>query len=311
MAPGSPKRIVLSVSRRSDIPAHHLNWFMRAVATGEAFVEHPYTGVTRRVPLTPATVHTLVFWTKDIGPFLKRGCDRTLRRQGFHLYFNLTVNSASPTLEPGIPPLEERLDALDELCRRVGPQAVAWRFDPICHYRDAAGRPHTNLHDFSRIARAAAASGIRRCITSFVDIYPKVRRRCRAAGITLTDPPIHEKVALVLRLNEELRGLGLDLFTCCEKELQDALPFGSGITPSACIPGPLLAGLYGGGLSLAKDTGQRRAAGCRCTQSLDIGSYTRHPCPAGCLYCYANPANAPCPHPPGASPSLAGRARQK
>jgi len=311
MAQGRPKRHVLSISRRSDIPAHYLDWFMASVATGEALVDHPYTHDTRTVPLTPESVHTLVFWTKNIAPFLERGCDRILREKGFHLYFNLTVNSASPILEPGVPPLEERLSAMSELCRRVGPRAVAWRFDPICHFRDQKGNACDNLHDFSRIARSARDAGITRCITSFVDLYPKVLRRCRAAGIELTELPIHEKVAIALRLNGELQHLGIDLFTCCENELQAALPFGSGITPAACIPGPLLAGLYGGGISLARDTGQRKEAGCRCTTSRDIGSYTRHPCPAGCLYCYACSTNAPHPHTSGASHSLADGTRKK
>ncbi len=261
---------------------------MASVERGEALVDHPYTHAPQSIPLTPETVHTLVFWTKDIGPFLKRGCDRILEKKGFHLYFNLTVNSDSPILEPGIPPLTERLDALGELCQRVGPRAVTWRFDPICHFRDANGQPHDNLHDFTRIAQGACDAKIHRCITSFVDLYPKVVRRSRAAGIELTDPSIHEKVAVVLRLNRELQRLGIDLFTCCENELHAALPFGTGITPAACIPGPLLADLYGGGLSLARDAGQRRSAGCQCTQSRDIGSYTLHPCPSGCLYCYAN-----------------------
>lgn len=288
MADATPRRTILSVSRRSDIPAHHLDWFMASVEKGEALVDHPYTGIPQRVPLTPESVHTLVFWTKEIGPFLRRGCDRVLRAKGFHLYFNLTINSESPILEPGVPPLEERLTDLEELCNRVGPDAVAWRFDPICHFRDETGTSRDNLHDFSRIARAAQDAGIRRCITSFVDLYPKVMRRSRAAGIELTDPPIHEKVALVLRLNRELQHLGIDLFTCCEKEVQAALPFGSGVSPGACIPGPILARLFGGGLSLARDTGQRQDAGCRCTKSRDIGSYSRHPCPTQCLYCYAN-----------------------
>lgn len=311
MATGTEKRQILSVSRRSDIPAHHLDWFMASVEHGEAFVEHPYTRTTQAIPLTPESVHTLVFWTKDIGPFLKKDCDRILREKGFHLYFNITINSESPILEPGVPPLNERLESLGELCRRVGPNAVTWRFDPICHFLDTHGHRRDNLHDAPRIAHHAAEAGIRRCITSFVDLYPKVVRRARAAGIELTELPIHEKVAVVLRLNRQLQHLGIDLFTCCENDLQAALPFGSGVTPAACIPGPLLASLYGGGISLARDPGQRRDAGCRCTKSRDIGSYTRHPCPTNCLYCYARPVNAPYPHTSGASQSLAGCARKK
>jgi DNA repair photolyase len=47
--------------------------------------------------------------------------------------------------------------------------------------------------------------------------------------------------------------------------------------------------LYGGSLSLKRDPGQRTAAGCACRLSTDVGSYDRHPCAHGCLYCYATP----------------------
>lgn len=176
---------------------------------------------------------------------------------------------------------------LSGLSRRIGPHAITWRFDPICHCRDRHGTHRDNLHDFPHIARAVHHRSIRRCITRFVDGCPKVIRRTRAIGIELTEPSIHEKVALVLRLNEELQHLGIDLFTCCENELQTALPFGSGINPATCIPGPMFAKHHGGDLSLARDLGQRRSAGCMRTKSRDIGSYTQHPCPTNCLYCYA------------------------
>ncbi|MBW2679028.1 MAG: DUF1848 family protein, partial [Deltaproteobacteria bacterium] len=45
--------------------------------------------------------------------------------------------------------------------------------------------------------------------------------------------------------------------------------------------------MYGEGLSLQKDTGQRVKAGCGCRVSTDIGSYAGHPCYHRCLYCYA------------------------
>jgi DNA repair photolyase len=46
--------------------------------------------------------------------------------------------------------------------------------------------------------------------------------------------------------------------------------------------------LFGGELSLRRDTGQRVRAGCECRVAVDIGSYHLHPCGHGCLYCYAN-----------------------
>jgi len=69
-----------------------------------------------------------------------------------------------------------------------------------------------------------------------------------------------------------------------------ALPAESTITESSCIPGNLLKDLYGDGISLKKDTGQRQTQGCGCTVSKDVGSYHRQSCFHNCLFCYANPA---------------------
>jgi Domain of unknown function (DUF1848) len=77
---------------------------------------------------------------------------------------------------------------------------------------------------------------------------------------------------------------------CSEKELLAHIPPNLGVSASACIPNDRLTGLYGPGISLAQDGGQRRAAGCMCGVSKDIGTYHLHPCRHNCLFCYANPA---------------------
>ncbi|MCK4620475.1 MAG: DUF1848 family protein, partial [Desulfobacterales bacterium] len=50
--------------------------------------------------------------------------------------------------------------------------------------------------------------------------------------------------------------------------------------------------LFGGSLSLNKDSGQRIKNGCGCKVSADVGSYSLHPCYHNCLFCYANPASS-------------------
>jgi len=74
------------------------------------------------------------------------------------------------------------------------------------------------------------------------------------------------------------------------KEVIDALPLDCGITKSSCIPNDLLVEIFGGRLSMRKDSGQRIKSGCGCKVSIDIGSYSWHPCYHNCLFCYANPA---------------------
>ena len=265
-------------------------WFMRCIRRGVFERINPYNRRKSLLPVSPGTVHSIVLWSKNYGPLLERGWDEDLVRAGYRLFFHFTINSRDRVLEPRVPPLAERLRQLEALCRRHDPRAVAWRFDPVCFYRRGPGPVHDNLGDFEAIARRAAACGVRRCITSFMDDYAKIRRRVAARNdFAFVFPPPSEKVAVVLEMNRILQGLGIELFTCCEKSLLALLPPEAGVQAAACIPSDLLAALYGGRPHLRRDRGQRLRQGCGCYVSVDVGSYERHPCRHNCRYWYANP----------------------
>jgi DNA repair photolyase len=234
-----------------------------------------------------------VFWSKDFGPFLKRGIGEQLQKKGFHLFFNFTIDSDTPRLEPRVPKLTERLRQLEYLSDRFDSRAINWRFDPVCFYKINNSRIKNNLHDFSRIADKAARCGISRCITSFMDDYSKIRKRIKSIkGFSFTYPSLEKKVSILQEMEKKLLPDKIRLYTCCEKELLDLLPINAGIDKSACIPNDLLVELYGGNLSLEIDHGQRVKKGCGCKVSIDIGSYHLHPCYHSCLFCYANPASS-------------------
>ena len=284
-------RIVLSASRRTDIPAFYMPWFMTGVARGYFEVVNPYNRIVSRVPAAPDQIHSIVFWSKDYSRFLEQGCDRELIRQGFHLFFNFSINSPHRQLEPNVPPLKERLGQLTRLVRAFSSRHVQWRFDPICLIRHSDGRISDNMDAFEAIADHAAELGIRTCITSFVDLYRKVMRRMAAhAPLSFYDPGMDEKTERIQRMETLLAHRGIALELCCEKPLLAALPRNTTVRPASCIPGKRLVQLFGPGISLKKDPGQRAAAGCGCTVSKDIGSYSLHPCRHNCLFCYANPA---------------------
>jgi hypothetical protein len=298
-------KIVLSASRRTDIPAFYLTWFISSLDRGYFDVANPFNKRVTRVPAGPDTVDTIVFWSKDFGRFLAEEIGEELRKRGYGLFFNFTVNSRSPLLEPKVPPLESRLDQLETLSRRFGPQSINWRFDPLCFYRNSGGSVENNLADFSVIARSAHRAGVTRCITSFMDHYPKIQRRLAAVpGFSFIDPSPVEKAAILLKLETRLRPLKIGLSTCCEKEILQRLPAETTIRPSACISNTLLTELYGGRISLKRDTGQRRRQGCGCQVSVDVGSYGDQPCSHGCLFCYANPRGGATLSTPGESRSL-------
>jgi hypothetical protein len=155
---------------------------------------------------------------------------------------------------------------------------------------DAAGRERNNLHGFDRIASRGADLGIKTCITSFADLYRKVVNRAVIhSRIKFIDPPLRRKVEIIANLSRKLDALDMNLRLCCEKDVLAALPDDIPVRSAACVPGDQLVRFYGPGISLAKDRGQRRGAGCTCTVSKDIGSYDLHPCHHNCLFCYANP----------------------
>ena len=287
----SPQKIVISASRRTDIPAFYLDWFMDRLNHGFFEVVNPYNRLKTTVPASPDQVHTIVFWSKDFGPFIKQDIGEKLQDWGYNLFFNFTVNSTSKWLEPRIPPLCDRLKQIEELGRRFDPRSITWRFDPICFFTPGNAVLKNNLEDFEVIAATAAQAGIQRCMTSFMDNYAKIgRRTAQMNGFAFHDPPIDKKVAIVLEKEAHLASINISLNTCCENEAFEALPPESTVSRGSCIPNDLLMELFGGNLSLRRDGGQRTNQGCGCMVSKDIGDYRQHPCFHNCLFCYANPS---------------------
>jgi len=286
------KKTIISASRRTDIPGWYTPWFMERIRRGYFTVINPFNRQARRVDATPDTVHTIVFWSKNIGPLIDLNAHKKLTDQGFHLYFNITVNPEAPLLEPGIPDLDTRLNHLRRLCRDLDPSHITWRFDPICIYTQN-GQPRTNTKGVRAIAQALGDMGIRRCVTSFYDPYKKVDLRIdrlmKSGGpkLVFSQPDLDKKSAIARKLADLLAPMGISLSLCCEKELTDHLAGCGDIGPNACIDGRLYGRLFGGNPEIAKDYGQRKAKGCLCTTSADIGAYDQHPCHHNCLFCYA------------------------
>jgi Domain of unknown function (DUF1848) len=201
------------------------------------------------------------------------------------VYLHLTLTGLGGTaIEPGVPPLRRALAQLGDLVAFAGsPRRVSVRFDPVLFWQEA-GAVRSNLPFFPEVAAAAAGAGVRDVRTSFTQWYGKAKRRAGARHFPSVDPPDEEKRVWAAGLAETAIAHGLSLYACCQPALADV----PGLKPSACIDAALLESLHPRRepASARKDRGQR--AGCSCTESKDIGSYTQA-CPHGCVYCYANP----------------------
>ena len=62
---------IISVSRRTDIPAFYGDWFMNRLKEGFAGVVNPFGGQKYIVSLKPQDVRCFVFWSKNFTPFLE------------------------------------------------------------------------------------------------------------------------------------------------------------------------------------------------------------------------------------------------
>lgn len=290
---GQPKQI-LSASRRTDIPAFYLDWFMASIDRRMFNVEHPFTRQPRNIPVSPESFHSIVFWSKNFKPFLDVKAGDTLVKKGFHLYFNFTLNSES-ALESGLPSLKNRLSQFKSLADIFGPETISWRFDPICFFQSDSNLTSNNLTDFKIIADAAHKAGIQKCVTSFFDPYRKIEKRLHwhnrhtKKKLKIINIDTTEQIKTIRWMSKTLYDRDIDLYLCCEHSFFSSLDSELAVKENACIDGRYLKSIFGGNPETKRDTGQRTKQGCRCTKSVDIGSYSHHPCFHNCLFCYANP----------------------
>lgn len=256
------REMILSVSRRTDIPAYYAPWFMNRLRAGEVY--YPLHGSIGRVALSPEWVDCIVFWTKNplpILPFLPE-----IEAMGYQFYFTVTVTPYEAPLERGLLP-EARINGFRRLSALLGPDRVDWRYDPVL-----LGGKYTvpyHLDQFQRLCERLHTHTAR-CVISFADSYPH-------ADFTGGSPA--EMYALGEGFAQIAAGYRLPLSTCAEPiDLS-----GCGIRHGACIDREKIEALLGWPLAAKKDPGQRKD--CGCVESVDIGVYDT--CPAGCAYCYA------------------------
>lgn len=262
--------MILSASRRTDIPCFYADWFINRLRAGYALTRNPWRPhEVYRIPLNPQTVDCIVFWTKDPAPLLPRL--REIEEMGYSYCFQFTLTGYGRDLEAGLRPKEEILRTFLELSRRVGLARIQWRYDPILLWGEWDIQRH--IRCFSALCERLAAH-TRGVTISFLDVY----RRLRAAGFReLTQA---EMEALGEGIGQAAGRYGLPVSTCCETV--DLSRFH--IAKGACIGRDMLEAACGCALEIPKDKNQR--PGCGCLSSVDIGAYST--CANGCMYCYAS-----------------------
>lgn len=271
--------MIISASRRTDIPAFYGEWFMNRIRAGFCLVANPFNArQVSRVSLEPADVDVIVFWTRNPRPLFPHLPE--LDRRGYRYLFLYTLLDYPRAIDPAVPPVDTSVATFRELSHRIGPDRIVWRYDPIMLTNVTDGSFHRAR--FEKIAGALSRC-TKRSVVSIMERYRKVERRLRdlqSQGIGILQSSDEEWGALLSDLAETARRNGMSISACAQE--RDLTPFG--IERGPCIDARQLSELFGGlQLDSKKDPSQRPF--CGCAISKDIGAYDT--CVFGCAYCYA------------------------
>lgn len=265
--------MIISVSRRTDVPAYYADWFFHRLREGCALVRNPMNPHrVSRIALNPDVVDGFVFWTKNPIPMM----DRLDLLRDYPYYMQFTLTPYGKDVEQNLPAKEDVLiPALCRLSERIGAERVVWRYDPILISERYSVRFHTDA--FRRMC-GRLAGYTDTCTVSFLDLYRNIGSRIDPLGIT--PPTDGEAEEIAGSFAQTAREYGICVNTCAEDGDYSHLGIGHG----ACIDAKRLSRIGGVPLAVGRDKNQRGA--CGCAESIDIGTY--HTCPNGCVYCYAN-----------------------
>lgn len=280
--------VIVSASRATDIPAFYARWFFDRLQKGYVRWRNPFSGRDSYVSF--ANTRFIVFWSKNPAPLIPYLS--ILRDKGIGCYIQFTLNDyVFESLEPGVPPLQQRIETFKRLVDMLGVGSVVWRFDPLLL---------TNTISIENLIGKTTQIGdelkgyTEKLVFSFADIagYKKVGRNLTKDGINYLEwgeASMREFAAKLSKIN--LERWGYALATCAESI--DLAEYG--VEHNRCIDPDLIARLSPEDATLRNflygtktDSGQRK--GCGCILSKDIGAYNT--CPHGCLYCYANSSPA-------------------
>ena len=273
--------MIISASRRTDIPAFYSQWLMNRIMAGYCAVPNPFNYKTiSRISLSPEDVKIIVFWTRNPKPLFKNL--NFLHRAGFNYYFNYTLMDYPKPFDPMLINLSHKLDTFKKLSDTIGPEKVVWRYDPIILSNLTPVEMHLKVYE--KIAQSLRGYTYR-SIISFVDLYKKVKNRFRSELKediridTVHEKPIETYTLLLGQLAQIAHDNTIEIYTCSEP--LDFTPYG--IKPGKCIDSNYIKKFFGIEVDDRKDPHQRKF--CGCVKSKDIGMYDT--CLFGCKYCYA------------------------
>ena len=265
--------MILSSSRRTDIPNYYSEWFYNRIKEGYVYVRNPMNiHQVSKIDISPEIVDCIVFWTKNPEPML----NKLEQLKDYNYYFQFTLTGYGKDMEPALPHKKDKMIPIFQtLSERIGKEKVVWRYDPIVITPTYSVEYH--LKAFHEIA-SSLNGYCTRVVISFVDLYAKTKKNMK--DIQAIEKNREEIIGFSKKLAEIAISNGMEIETCAELiDLSSC-----GIKHSSCIDKKLIEKIIGCSIKVEKDKNQREE--CGCVESVEIGAYNT--CLNGCKYCYAN-----------------------
>jgi hypothetical protein len=269
--------MIISASYKTDIPTFYGEWFMNRLRAGYCKMVNPYNRKqVIRVSLERKDVDGIIFWTKNVGPFLPHLKD--VQELGFPFIIQHTINAYPKSLEFSVVNAQRSVEKFRRVADDYGPRTCVWRYDTIVISTETPLDFH--LRNFETLCRDLEGA-TDEVVISFVHVYKKtlanMNRAAEDFGFEWQDPPADDKRQLATELVEMAKARGMQLSVCAQRDF--LVP---GAADARCIDAARLEEVSGKPI-MAEQKGGRKE--CGCFASRDIGEYDT--CPHGCVYCYA------------------------
>ena len=244
--------MIISASRRTDIPAFYSQWFINRVRAGFLLTRNPFNAnQIQRVSLDQKDVDVIVFWTRNPSKLIPH--IHELNKIGLKYYFQYTITGYPRSIEAAVPRPQRAINTFTQLSELIGHDKVVWRYDPILVSNIVDIKEHKRL--FKKIAELLAGK-TNRVVISFSDFYKKTERNLNNVdGLIYSD--ITKDIDALLELSKYMADIayenGMDIKSCAEHVDTSSI----GIAHGKCIDEALIKDIFGISLSEKKDKGQR------------------------------------------------------
>src|SRR6266516_3222364 len=283
--------MIISASYKTDIPTFYGEWFMNRLQEGYCKMVNPYSRQVYEIDLTlkgmdedvNQGVDGFVFWTKNIGPFLKHLPE--VQKRGYPFIVQHTINGYPRELEFRVMDYSRTVEHMRRLAGEYSSDIAVWRYDPIIISSLTSLTWHQR--NFEKLAKALQGT-TDEVVISIAQIYKKTKRNMDWAAKEFSfDWDEHEKFLtnkeqvhkFVSELAHVAKSYGIQLKICSQKDFLT-----EGVEEARCVDAGRLEKVSHTAIhGKSKQKGNRKE--CGCFASKDIGEYDT--CPHGCVYCYA------------------------